>query len=278
MSIAGNNSAKQAHFPESSNSALTSTKKQRTGRQVSYPWIGVSSDPPREPYKGMCRVLRKASRWKVQKFQYIKCSLSSRPRATRRRFGWRRRGCEEAWRGWRRNNDNPSRCTSISLRRMPHIFADTNDATSRTNTCLAALRSSVTLGSPCRPRTLFFTRRRDARNNTLPLTGRQYFSLHNVGTRLRGRVDWRGAKERREISFSALRAGVPMVFWRIFPKYLCGRGFNPWTSRSGLEYLVLSRCFYIVECEMIRCNYLYPRRNAAAQNKRRPAKFPKASK
>ena len=158
--------------------------------------------------KGCCRLLRETFlslslslslslpfAGRLQKFQYIKCSLSRRGEE----------GIQEAWegvergsRGWLGNNDNPSRCASISSRRMPHIFADTNDATSRTNTCLVVLRSSVTR-SPSPPWdffslslsffSLFSPSLPFSRNNTLPLTGGHYFSLHNVNRWLRVNVD-----------------------------------------------------------------------------------------
>lgn len=104
-------------------------------------------DPPRGAYKRMCRVLRKASSQegtKVPIYQVQSFAPSKRNEETIQEASKERWRTKRGWRGWRRNNDNPSRCTSISSRRMPHIFADTNDATSRTNTCLVVLRSSVT--------------------------------------------------------------------------------------------------------------------------------------
>lgn len=137
--------ARHIHVRELLDSALTSTKSRR---QVSYPWIAYRVwILLKARIKGCAGCCAKPLRRKVQKFQYIKCSLSPRRRGTKRRFRKHLRrggGRNVVERGWRRNNDNPSRCTSISSRRMPHIFADTNDATSRTNTCLVVLRSSVT--------------------------------------------------------------------------------------------------------------------------------------
>lgn len=104
-------------------------------------------DPPRGAYKRMVPGVAQSlslEATKVPIYQVQSFVPSKSDEETIQEARGRGARTSAVWRGWRSNNDNPSRCTSISSRRMPHIFADTNDATSRTNTCLVVLRSSVT--------------------------------------------------------------------------------------------------------------------------------------
>lgn len=76
--------ARHIHVRELLDSALTSTKSRR---QVSYPWIAYRVWNLLEArIKGCAGCCAKPLRRKVQKFQYIKCSLSPRRRGTKRRF------------------------------------------------------------------------------------------------------------------------------------------------------------------------------------------------